>query len=764
MSDINEFTFWRASCIQKPENCSYPHKVIVNNADDFNEMARFDHVSAKFKNCYRSNGTFLKSDVQAGDVDNDDEPDSNNWILREDLHRIFYGVPHIISESKNHMKPKGTKPPAPRYHIFWKAVPETDYKAYAAFKERLYRHFPFLDHKALDAARYFDGAENPNAEFYPGTKTINEFMDRLEAEEAEFANTIPEGTQDRIIPEGTRNSTMFHFAVRTLKRYGNSEDARERFRKESDKCSPLLDKKELNTIWKSALKYYHKIKRQPGYVPSEQYNAPKDVQWEQPIPFEEIELPTFPVDALPTRVRPYVKAVAETTQTPVDMAGTASIAVMASCTQGKYCVQAKPDWTEPTNLYALMIAEPSERKSAVISLTVRPVNLFEMEYNKQRAASFEKNRMQKRILEKRQRAVEDKVAKGTAEESELDSIVEEIARFKELSPMQLYVDDITPEKLISVMAEHDGIASVISAEGGIFDQLAGGMYSKAVNIDVFLKGHAGDSIRIDRIGRNSESIESPALTLLFAVQPNVLAGLMQNNTFRGRGLTARFLYTMPATYVGCRKYRTEPIPKEAEQQYYSLVSNLLDEESNPTVDAPEIITLSDEADKMLEAFATELEPKLRTEYLDFSDWAGKLCGAIVRISGILCRAEKNGCHEFLKEPDPLVVDGETMQRAIALGRYYTEHARAAYLLMGADPVVKKCKYVLKAIQKAGQTELSKRDIMRLCRGFKKADELQPVLDRLCEYGYLALKPGETKNGSGRPASQNYLVNPAVFNP
>ena len=764
MTDINEFTFWRASCIQNPKNCSYPEKVIVNNADDFNEMARFDHVPAKYKNGYRSNGTFLKSDVQAGDVDNDDEPDPNNWILREDLHRIFNGVPHIISESKNHMKPKGAKPPVPRYHIFWKAVPETDYKAYAAFKERLYRRFPFLDHKALDAARYFDGAENPNAEFYPGTKTINEFMDRLEAEEAEFANTIPEGTQDSIIPEGTRNSTMFHFAVRTLKRYGNSEDARERFRKESDKCSPLLDKKELNTIWKSALKYYHKIKRQPGYVLPEQYNAPKDVQWEQPIPFEEIELPPFPVDALPTRVRPYVKAVAETTQTPVDMAGTASIAVMASCTQGKYCVQAKTDWTEPTNLYALMVAEPSERKSAVISLTVRPVNLFEMEYNKQRAASFEKNRMQKRILEKRQRAIEDKVAKGTAEESELDSIVEEIARFKELSPMQLYVDDITPEKLISVMADHDGIASVISAEGGIFDQLAGGMYSKAVNIDVFLKGHAGDSIRIDRIGRNSESIESPALTLLFAVQPNVLAGLMQNNTFRGRGLTARFLYTMPATYVGCRKYRTEPIPKEAEQQYYSLISNLLDEESNPTVDAPEIITLTDEADKMLEAFATELEPKLRTEYLDFSDWAGKLCGAIVRISGILCRAEKKGCYELLKEPDPLVVDGETMQRAIALGRYYTEHARAAYLLMGADPVVKQCKYVLKAIQKAGQTELSKRDIMRLCRGFKKADELQPVLDRLCEYGYLALKPVETKNGSGRPVSQSYLVNPAVFNP
>ena len=108
----------------------------------------------------------------------------------------------------------------------------------------------------------------------------------------------------------------------------------------------------------------------------EQYNASEDPKWEQPIPFEEIVLPDFPIEALPARVRPYVEAVAETTQTPVDMAGTAAIAAMASCIQGKYLVKAKTDWIEPTNLYALMVAEPSERKSAVTSLIVKPINLY----------------------------------------------------------------------------------------------------------------------------------------------------------------------------------------------------------------------------------------------------------------------------------------------------------------------------------------------------------------------------------------------------
>lgn len=50
--------------------------------------------------------------------------------------------------------------------------------------------------------------------------------------------------------------------------------------------------------------------------------------------------------------------------------------------------------------------------------------------------------MQKRILEKRQHcSIEDKVAKGKAEENELDDIVSEISRFRELAPMQLYADD-----------------------------------------------------------------------------------------------------------------------------------------------------------------------------------------------------------------------------------------------------------------------------------------------------------------------------------
>ena len=82
--------------------------------------------------------------------------------------------------------------------------------------------------------------------------------------------------------------------------------------------------------------------------------------------------------------------------------------------------------------------------------------------------------------------------------------------------------------------------------------------------------------------------------------------------------------------------------------------------------------------------------------------------------------------------------------------------------MGADVVNKNAQYLLSAIKRERLTEFSRRDAMRLCRRFKTTESLQPVLDRLCEYGYLAAKPLPPVHGAGRKPSEVYLTNPAVL--
>ena len=480
--------------------------------------------------------------------------------------------------------------------------------------------------------------------------------------------------------------------------------------------------------------------------------------WEKPIPFDAFTLPAFSVDALPKEIADYVTALAESTQTPVDMAASSALPVLSVCMQGKYKVRAKADWCEPVNTFVLNVMEPSERKSAVESAMVRPINRYESEINKRIAAGIESSKMQGRILERRQKALEDQAAKGKDVKAEMERIVQDIATHKELKPLRLFVDDVTTEKLTQILSDNDGRAAILSTEGGIFDTLAG-IYTKSVNIDVVLKGYSGDCIKVDRIGRGSESITDPALTILLMAQPSVLSGLMRNDTFRGRGLTARFLYCVPASFVGSRKYRSVTVPDDITQAYERRIKNML-EDTYP--EEPELITLSPEADEMIEAFAEELEPKLKEEYVDISDWAGKLVGNTHRIAGLLCRASIFRYPDYLDDPDPLVIDAATMANAIRIARYFIEHARAAFSLMGADVTVKQSKYVLNAIKNAGLTAFSKRDVMRLCRSFKKADELQPVLDHLVDYGYVSVKEPEPYSGKGRPPAQTYTVNPWLF--
>lgn len=336
-------------------------------------------------------------------------------------------------------------------------------------------------------------------------------------------------------------------------------------------------------------------------------------------------------------------------------------------------------------------------------------------------------------------------------------LADEIANFVFKVPLKLYVDDVTPEKLEEEMSLQGDRIALLSSEGGIFDILAG-QYSntKSVNINVFLQAWSGDSIRVGRVSREGCSISSAALTILLMVQPHVISGILKNGSFRGRGLTARFLYCMPKSAIGHRRYRTEPIPPQVSESYHSLIYSLLDDEVK---EEPRMISLSSEADLMMEEFSEKLEPKILHEYVEIDEWSGKLAGTVLRIAGILTRAK--AAERDTDQLNGLVVTGETMQAAIAIGEYFVEHTRAAFMLMGADEVLEKAKYVLGKIQDKKLTEFNHKKILDICRTIPDVETLTPVLNRLIDFGWLKNVTPEW-SGKGRPPAAKYLVNPKAF--
>lgn len=744
MVENTPITVYTAECIGNAANCLYPNEVKIT--DDFSAKLVFatDMVCARYKNNYRNTANLEVANALPGDCDNDHSEIAADWVTPEDIADLFADVPYVLHYSRHHMKPKGEKSARPRSHIVFLIDPEQDADRYTALKQRLLEAFPFFDANAMDAARFLFGTEDPQVIYHPGTITLNAFLDDLENEQA-FAN------MGHTIPEGSRNSTMSRIGARIIKRYGDTPEAKELFLQAAGQCSPPLEERELESIWVGKQRLYAKICKQPGYVPPDAYNSAGPVVWDTPIPFDEYDLPTFPVDALPEVIRRYVLAVAESTQTSVDMAAVEALGVVSLCSQGKYFIRGNADWAEPLNTYTVVILSPAERKSSVLSMMIRPVELFESAENTRRGPEIVKSQMELSRLEKEKRSLVEWASKGKATEEEVRAKAAEIAKYEPIKPLRLFVDDVTSEKLTSVLAENKGRAAVVSAEGGIFDIISG-LYSRNVNIDVFLKGHSGDTIRVDRIGRASESIIHPALTMVLAVQPEVLNGLMSNNTFRGRGLTARFLYSMPKSTVGSRSFSTKPIPEGVRARYQALIETILsgDNEQEP-------ISLDDGAREALEDLFNEIEGRLKGDLAEISDWAGKFVGAVLRISGIL--------HVMKYPKDSMfdAVDRKTMEHAVTIGRYFLAHAKAAYSLMGADTVNKDAQHLLSFIKRERLAEFSRRDAMRLCRSFKTADSLQPVLNRPCEYGYIAVKPQEPVPGIGRRPSEAYVTNPAVLN-
>lgn len=481
-----------------------------------------------------------------------------------------------------------------------------------------------------------------------------------------------------------------------------------------------------------------------AFVPSVTFITDSQ-EWETPIPFDEICTPDFPTESLPGPLVSFVESLAESTQTPEEMAGILSMGVLATAFQSKFTVEITPDWKEPLCLYCVAVAPPGERKTAVISALTKPIYEYEAEQRELEAVEIAQNQTERALLEKALEAAKNSATKGKGnfaeKRAEALELSAQLAQFKDMHPFRLLADDTTPEKLVDLMDIQGGCITVCSAEGGVFDSMAG-RYEKGANFDVYLKGHAGDMIVVDRIGRRTNSIPDPRLTMLLTIQPEVLSGLMGNTTFRGRGLCGRFLYAMCKSKVGHREISPSPVPDRVRMEYRAFIRRILSTQWSGT------IHLSPEADEIRKSYQGYIEQKLGNEWENMRDWGGKLTGAMVRIAALMHAAEAQG------DPTETPISPEVMAGATSIAEFLSAHAVAAYQIMGADKEYEEARYLWGRIQHSGQDEMSRRDLFRLCQGkFKRAEDMEPALQTLITMGYV--REVELSTG-GRPTKKLFF--------
>ena len=482
------------------------------------------------------------------------------------------------------------------------------------------------------------------------------------------------------------------------------------------------------------------------FVPS--IAAPGD-PWPAPIPLgsQKQRLPTFPVHVFPEWISDQAHAVATELQMPVDLPANLALIALATIAAKATSVSVINRWAEPLNVYIAVAMPPSAGKSPAFNFMAGPIRRYEEKLAEDAAEVMEFKAQTKRMIEKR-------MAKAEAADDHVEArmALTELLELGDLTPPRLTADDATPEALTQLLSEQGGRIAILSTEGGLFDLMTG-RYSDKANLDVYLKSWSGDTITVDRIGRGQSKVISPALTIGLTVQPSVIAALADKPELAGRGLTARFMYSVPVDNVGHRDFLTPTPTDPTIADTYDKQLTALAAELHDITDGQ--LTLHPAAYEAFLHWKQDLEHRRLpdAELRPLAEWSTKLESTTLRTAGLLHIAHGYGSSG--------VIDEHTMRRAIEIGDYWISHAQAVHDMWGRDPMLDKARIILDFAE--GKDAFTIRDLYSKRRAaFPRAEETVGPLGILVERGWIRPVDNEwpPRIGARGKESPTMVVHPA----
>ncbi len=494
-------------------------------------------------------------------------------------------------------------------------------------------------------------------------------------------------------------------------------------------------------------------------VTSEQSNT---TNWQAPISLESAQLPLWPDDVFPGSIQDFVSALSESTETPPELPAMMVLAAISAAAQGKYRVRVKQDYFEPVNVWTCAALPPGNRKTAVQMAATAPLTKWEKLQREKiepeiKIAQANDTTIRELISFLRKQASK---AKGAEFEQLKKEIADTEANLPEIPTVpQIWAQDVTPENLGTIMADNNERMAILSDEAGIFDIL-GGRYSGGIpNLDLFLQGHAGSAVRVNRGSRPPVFMQASTLTLGLSPQPNVLRGLTEKSTFRGRGLLGRFLYVLPPSNLGYRTLDVNPILPDYNARYEGILTGILNQETAKNEQGepcPYILNIASDSFQIWHAYALKVETGMREggTYAHLTDWAGKLPGAVIRIAALLHIARHALVRPWEKE-----ISIEDMSAALRMADVLSIHALTAFDLMGADPALDGARVVLRWIKREGKPEFTFRDCHYAHKSrYKRTADLEPAIEVLAERHLIRPRVAKVAH---RP-SRIFEVNPAIL--
>jgi replicative DNA helicase len=470
--------------------------------------------------------------------------------------------------------------------------------------------------------------------------------------------------------------------------------------------------------------------------------------WETPIAISSLPEtpPTFPVQTLPCWMQAQAKQVAEELQVAVDLPATMGLVALSIIYAGRYNVHVKNTWKESLNLYLVVALPPGAGKSPAFAQMLGPIRKYDLQRATEAQQRQQHVNQTRRIIEKLMKKAEER---GDTAEARMQ--LDQLEQHPEVVIPRIIADDATPEALIDIMAKQGGRLALISSEGGPFDLMAG-RYSDKANLDIYLKAFTADTIIVDRVARGSTAIAAPHLTIGLTVQPEVVRALADHPELAGKGLTARFMYSVPVDMVGHRNMSLDYTnDTNIGDEYTRRLTKMLHHYGTGEQTSTSIV-MDPEARTLFTSMRQRLEDQRITDgrLKPLAEWTTKLESSIVRVAGLFALTENK--HS---------VDADSMRRALLIGDYWLAHAFIVHDLWGTNETLRNANIVMDWHRQKDTDTFTVRDIHRaMSRRFVNVDDIRPVLETLTERGWIRpLFDGPLVLNKRGVESPKYVVHP-----
>jgi Protein of unknown function (DUF3987)/Bifunctional DNA primase/polymerase, N-terminal len=472
-------------------------------------------------------------------------------------------------------------------------------------------------------------------------------------------------------------------------------------------------------------------------VPGASAGSELQVIYQDPAPVQTIlpPAPPFPVETLPKLFAQLVTEEAARRNVPVDAIAIPGLANMAGIIGNRARLHLKADrsWPARACFFGMVIMPKASGKSGAADFAFGPLRAL--------AAALQSKAPLKKPI--------NAVLKGKETEDEETNIC-------------LLVNDATIEKLADLMQCSPGITFYRDELAGFMQNLT--RYSKGSDRPFFLQAHSGGLYRVERVGRKNNIISDLYLNIFGAIQPKVAKDIFATDHFDD-GFLERFQLMAYPEPIRHAAYLDSP-QKGSHKLYTAYCVEM------GLADFGVILFADDEDSKPYCLFSPEAQELFKEwlvahhdgiAQLDEDDPMRGFLGKASYIFGSLCLCLHLTRYFCGEHDDPRYVSARIVRDVVRLVNDYFIPMWKRILVAFSSPIkASHLERIARHILDRKPPHIRPSDISSLgWSGLGTAKDVEPVLHRLAELGWLIAPTNTGARSAGRP-SATYVVNPRVF--